>query len=80
MARRFDVVSRLSLQLHHHRAEHLIVVHGTAMVTIGEDVKRLYENEFILCTSGASHRVENPGKIDPDLIEVQTGSYLGEAF
>jgi mannose-6-phosphate isomerase-like protein (cupin superfamily) len=47
MPRRFDVVRRLSLQLHHHRAEHLIVVHGTAMVTIGEDVKRLYENESI---------------------------------
>ena len=47
----------------HHRAEHWIVVHGTAMVTIGEDVKCLYENEFIYVPSGARHRLENPGKI-----------------
>ena len=69
---------RLSLQMHHHRAEHWIVVHGTAMVTIGEDVKCLYENESIYVPSGARHRLENPGKIDLELIEVQTGSYLGE--
>jgi mannose-1-phosphate guanylyltransferase / mannose-6-phosphate isomerase len=69
---------RLSLQLHHHRAEHWIVVRGTARVTIGEDAKFLYENESIYVPSGARHRLENPGKINLELIEVQTGSYLGE--
>jgi mannose-1-phosphate guanylyltransferase/mannose-6-phosphate isomerase len=69
---------RLSLQLHHHRAEHWIVVRGTARVTIGDEVKYLYENESIYVPSGARHRLENPGKIDLELIEVQTGSYLGE--
>jgi mannose-1-phosphate guanylyltransferase/mannose-6-phosphate isomerase len=69
---------RLSLQLHHHRAEHWIVVHGTARVTIGDDIKFLYENESIYVPSGARHRLENPGKISLELIEVQTGSYLGE--
>ena len=69
---------RLSLQLHHHRAEHWIVVRGTARVTIGDEVRFLYENELIYVPSGARHRLENPGKIDLELIEVQTGSYLGE--
>jgi mannose-1-phosphate guanylyltransferase/mannose-6-phosphate isomerase len=69
---------RLSLQVHHHRAEHWIVVRGTARVTIGDEVKLLYENESIYVPSGARHRLENPGKIDLELIEVQTGSYLGE--
>jgi mannose-1-phosphate guanylyltransferase / mannose-6-phosphate isomerase len=69
---------RLSLQVHHHRAEHWIVVRGTARVTIGDQVKLLYENESIYVPSGARHRLENPGKIDLELIEVQTGSYLGE--
>jgi mannose-6-phosphate isomerase-like protein (cupin superfamily) len=78
IALRFELVGRLSLQSHHHRAEHWIVVRGTAMVMIGEDVKCLYENESIYVPSGARHRLENPGKIDLELIEVQTGSYLGE--
>jgi len=69
---------RLSLQMHHHRAEHWIVVRGTARVTIGDTVKLLHENESIYVPSGARHRLENPGKIDLELIEVQTGSYLGE--
>jgi mannose-1-phosphate guanylyltransferase/mannose-1-phosphate guanylyltransferase/mannose-6-phosphate isomerase len=69
---------RLSLQTHHHRAEHWIVVRGTARVTIGDDEKFLHENESIYVPSGARHRLENPGKIDLELIEVQTGSYLGE--
>ena len=69
---------RLSLQLHHHRSEHWIVVRGTARVTIGDEVKFLHENELIYVPSGARHRLENPGKIDLELIEVQTGSYLGE--
>jgi mannose-1-phosphate guanylyltransferase / mannose-6-phosphate isomerase len=69
---------RLSLQVHHHRAEHWVVVRGTARVTIGEEVKNLYENESIYIPIGTRHRLENPGKIDLELIEVQTGSYLGE--
>jgi mannose-1-phosphate guanylyltransferase/mannose-6-phosphate isomerase len=69
---------RLSLQMHHHRAEHWVVVRGTARVTIGDEVKMLHENESIYVPSGACHRLENPGKIDLELIEVQTGSYLGE--
>ena len=69
---------RLSLQLHHHRAEHWVVVKGTARVTIGDEVKVLHENESIYVPIGAQHRLENPGKIDLELIEVQTGSYLGE--
>jgi mannose-1-phosphate guanylyltransferase/mannose-6-phosphate isomerase len=69
---------RLSLQLHHHRAEHWVVVRGTARVTIGDKVQMLHENESVYVPSGAKHRLENPGKIDLELIEVQTGSYLGE--
>ena len=69
---------RLSLQMHHHRAEHWIVVRGTARVTINDDVKVVHENESIYIPIGARHRLENPGKIDLELIEVQTGSYLGE--
>ena len=69
---------RLSLQLHHHRAEHWIVVRGTARVTIGDDVRTVHENESVYIPIGAKHRLENPGKIDLELIEVQTGSYLGE--
>ena len=69
---------RLSLQLHHHRAEHWVIVRGTARVTIGDQVKILHENELIYVPIGARHRLENPGKIDLELIEVQTGSYLGE--
>ena len=68
----------LSLQSHHHRAEHWIVVAGTARVTIGEDVKLLSENESTYIPLGAVHRLENPGIVDLVLIEVQTGSYLGE--
>jgi mannose-1-phosphate guanylyltransferase/mannose-6-phosphate isomerase len=69
---------RLSLQLHHHRAEHWVVVRGTARVTIGDEVRMLHENESLYVPAGARHRLENPGKIDLELIEVQTGSYLGE--
>ena len=69
---------RLSLQLHHHRAEHWVVVRGTARVTIGEKVQMVHENESIYVPTGTKHRLENPGKIDLELIEVQTGSYLGE--
>ena len=69
---------RLSLQLHHHRAEHWIVVRGTARVTIGGETRIVHENESTYIPIGAKHRLENPGKIDLELIEVQTGSYLGE--
>src|SRR5882724_8007789 len=70
--------SRLSLQKHHHRSEHWIVVHGAARVTVNELVKTVHENESIYIPIGAAHRLENPGKIPLELIEVQTGSYLGE--
>jgi len=69
---------RLSLQMHHHRAEHWIVVRGTARVTIGDETQTVHENESTYIPIGARHRLENPGKIDLELIEVQTGSYLGE--
>jgi mannose-1-phosphate guanylyltransferase / mannose-6-phosphate isomerase len=69
---------RLSLQKHHHRAEHWIVVRGTAQVTVNELVKTVHENESIYIPIGAVHRLENPGRIQLELIEVQTGSYLGE--
>ena len=69
---------RMSLQMHHHRAEHWIVVRGTARVTIGDETKTIHENESTYIPIGARHRLENPGKIDLELIEVQTGSYLGE--
>ncbi len=68
----------LSLQLHHHRAEHWIVVNGTAKVTNGDNVFTLSENESTYIPLGAKHRLENIGKIPLELIEVQTGSYLGE--
>jgi mannose-1-phosphate guanylyltransferase/mannose-6-phosphate isomerase len=69
---------RLSLQLHHHRAEHWVVVRGAAKVVVGQETKIIHENESIYIPIGSQHRLENPGKIDLELIEVQTGSYLGE--
>jgi len=68
----------LSLQSHQHRAEHWIVVVGTARVTIGDSVALIGENQSVHIPLGARHRLENPGKLDMVLIEVQTGSYLGE--
>jgi mannose-1-phosphate guanylyltransferase/mannose-6-phosphate isomerase len=68
----------LSLQSHHHRAEHWIVVQGTARVTVGESVSILSENQSVYVPLGAVHRLENPGKLPVLLIEVQTGAYLGE--
>lgn len=68
----------LSLQSHHHRSEHWIVVEGTARVTVGEEVKLVTENQSVYIPLGAVHRMENPGKVPMVLIEVQTGSYLGE--
>ncbi|TNF13292.1 MAG: mannose-1-phosphate guanylyltransferase/mannose-6-phosphate isomerase [Rhodobacteraceae bacterium] len=68
----------LSLQSHHHRAEHWIVVQGTAKVTVDDHVNLVTENESIYIPLGAVHRMENPGKVPLTLIEVQTGIYLGE--
>jgi mannose-1-phosphate guanylyltransferase/mannose-6-phosphate isomerase len=68
----------LSLQRHHHRAEHWVVVHGTAEVTIDGMVKDYHENEAVYLPIGCTHRMHNPGKIDLKIIEVQVGSYTGE--
>lgn len=68
----------LSLQMHHHRAEHWIVVSGTAEVTRGEEVLLLTENQSTYIPLGVTHRLRNPGKLPLELIEVQSGSYLGE--
>ncbi len=68
----------LSLQSHHHRSEHWIVVEGTAKVTVDDEVKLVSENQSVYIPLGAVHRMENPGKLPMVLIEVQTGSYLGE--
>ena len=70
--------AKLSLQMHHHRHEHWIVVSGMAKVTNGENVMLLDENESTYITAGSTHRLENPGTILLELIEVQVGSYLGE--
>jgi mannose-1-phosphate guanylyltransferase/mannose-6-phosphate isomerase len=68
----------LSLQMHHHRAEHWIVVEGTARITRNDEVFLLSENESTYIPVGATHRIENPGKVPLHIIEVQSGSYLGE--
>jgi mannose-1-phosphate guanylyltransferase/mannose-6-phosphate isomerase len=68
----------LSLQMHHHRAEHWVVVAGTAKVTRGDDVTLVAENESTYIPIGTKHRLENPGKVPLHLIEVQSGAYLGE--
>ena len=69
---------KLSLQMHHHRAEHWVVVSGTARVTCGDKVSLLSENESTYIPIGMNHRLENPGKVPLHIIEVQSGSYLGE--
>jgi mannose-1-phosphate guanylyltransferase/mannose-6-phosphate isomerase len=70
--------ARLSLQLHHHRAEHWVVVRGTARVWRGEEQFLLGENESTYIPLGVRHRLENPGKLPLEVIEVQSGAYLGE--
>lgn len=70
--------AKLSLQKHFHRAEHWIVVHGTAEITCGEQVKILSENESTYIPLGEVHRLANPGKLPLEIIEVQSGAYLGE--
>ena len=85
MAERFQVKrimvkpgSKLSLQMHHHRAEHWVVVAGTAKVTRGDETLLLSENQSTYIPLGARHRLENVGKVPLHMIEVQSGSYLGE--
>ncbi|MSP83571.1 MAG: mannose-1-phosphate guanylyltransferase/mannose-6-phosphate isomerase [Alphaproteobacteria bacterium] len=70
--------ARLSLQMHHHRSEHWVVIEGTAKVTCGEEVRLMGENESTFIPLGAHHRLENPGKVTLRIIEVQSGSYVGE--
>ena len=69
---------KLSMQMHHHRSEHWVVVHGTAKVSIGGAEQLVRENESVYITATQWHRLENPGKTPLELIEVQIGSYLGE--
>lgn len=69
---------KLSLQMHHHRAEHWVVVSGSAMITVDNVTKLYTENESTYIPIGSTHRLENPGKLPLHLIEVQSGSYLGE--
>ncbi|HIY71965.1 MAG TPA: mannose-1-phosphate guanylyltransferase/mannose-6-phosphate isomerase, partial [Candidatus Luteimonas excrementigallinarum] len=70
--------AQLSLQMHHHRAEHWVVVSGTGRITRGEEVILLSENQSTYIPLGVTHRLENPGRLPLELIEVQSGSYLGE--
>jgi len=70
--------AKLSVQKHHHRAEHWVVVTGTALVTNGDETFLLSENESTYIPTGVIHALENPGKFDLEMIEVQSGSYLGE--
>lgn len=70
--------SKLSMQMHHHRSEHWVVVKGTARITCGEEIFMLHENQSTYIPAGEKHRLENPGTIPLEIIEVQNGSYLGE--
>ncbi len=70
--------SSLSLQVHHHRAEHWVVVEGTAMVQLNNDKQLLSENQSTFIPLGCKHRLSNPGKIPLKIIEVQSGPYLDE--
>ncbi|MDU2063436.1 MAG: mannose-1-phosphate guanylyltransferase/mannose-6-phosphate isomerase [Sporomusaceae bacterium] len=69
---------KLSLQLHYHRSEHWVVIGGTARVTVGETEQMVHKNESVFIPSSTKHRLENPGKIPLEIIEVQNGDYLGE--
>jgi mannose-6-phosphate isomerase-like protein (cupin superfamily) len=70
--------AELSLQMHHHRAEHWVVVSGTAKVTRGDEEMLVAENESVFIPIGMKHRLANPGKLPLYLVEVQSGGYLGE--
>ncbi len=69
---------KLNLQMHRHRSEHWVVIKGTAMVTIGENEMYIHENESTYVLKSTLHRLENPGKIPLEIIEVQNGEYVGE--
>jgi mannose-1-phosphate guanylyltransferase/mannose-6-phosphate isomerase len=69
---------KLSMQMHHHRSEHWVVVHGTAKVTVGDEERLVHENQSVYIVATQWHRLENPGKTPLEVIEVQIGSYLGE--
>ena len=69
---------RLSLQMHHHRSEHWVVVSGTALVQIGDEERLLAENQSVDIPKGAKHRLSNPGKVPVEIIEIQSGPYLEE--
>lgn len=69
---------KLSLQMHHHRTEHWIVVCDTARVTRGDEAFPLSENQSTFIPLGVTHRLENPGQVDLEMVEVQSGAYLGE--
>ena len=70
--------AKLSLQMHHHRSEHWVVVRGTARITNGEDVFDLTHSGHTYIPVGTVHRLENPGECEVEIIEVQLGDYLGE--
>jgi len=70
--------AKLSLQSHRHRSEHWVIVEGTARVTIDDDVRLLSSNQSVYVPLGATHRLENPGEVQTVVIEIQTGTYLGE--
>jgi mannose-1-phosphate guanylyltransferase/mannose-6-phosphate isomerase len=70
--------AKLSLQMHHHRSEHWVVVKGTAKVTIAEKESVVHENESVYVPKSTMHRLENPGKVPLEIIEVQSGEYVGE--
>ena len=69
---------KLSLQMHHHRSEHWVVIKGTARVVIGEEERNIHENESIYVPKSTPHRLSNPGKVSLEIIEVQNGEYVGE--
>ena len=73
-----DPGEALSLQMHYHRSEHWIVVRGSARVTVGDTISILQENQSTYIPAGTMHRLENPGKVPLELVEVQCGTYLGE--
>jgi mannose-1-phosphate guanylyltransferase/mannose-6-phosphate isomerase len=69
---------RLSLQYHHHRSEHWVVVRGTARVILNGEERFVHEGENVFIPKNAQHRLENPGKVDLEIVEIQGGEYLGE--
>jgi mannose-1-phosphate guanylyltransferase/mannose-6-phosphate isomerase len=73
-----DPGEALSLQMHHHRSEHWVVVSGSAEVTVGDEVTMLQENESTYIPAGTRHRLANPGPVRLELVEIQCGPYLGE--